>query len=323
MARMTEKLDGCDIVTREEVQYVTSRRDSPDGDFIYIHDAESGKKGYYCSDCKSEMIAYKGEKKRAYFGHVSGSMCSGGEGPAHEYTKLRIRDFLKDIDYEGMKFQNVCVENTINVGDKQYRIDTYAELWGHRLYIEVVDSHGVSDEKRKALGNNLIEIHITEKSWGEIVDSGSAMIQTYHQIMTKMIELQADGEIEKQLSLYQKKIEEEDRIQSVRKKIGDIDSSRPKTIEEPESKELFNEGTSNDGVPSFTHEMKCWKCEKNILVYSGSPPDEWGQVTAHDIIRMGVCYTHRYVKSRMTSDWMNVCPYCNQSQMGKKVRKLR
>ena len=142
-----------------------------------------------------------------------------------------------------------------------------------------------------------------------------------------MIELQADGEINRKLSLYQKKVDEEDRIrQDVRKGVEDIDSARPEITEKQESKKIFNEGTSNFGVPSFIHEMKCWNCEKHILVYSGSPPDELGQVTPHDIIRMGVCYSHRYVKSARTKKkrfWMNVCPYCDQSQMREKVRNLR
>ena len=88
----------------------------------------------------------------------------------------------------------------------------------------------------------------------------------------------------------------------------------------------FNEGTSGFGVPDFIHETNCWKCDEKILVYSGSPPDDYGQVTPHDIIRQGVCYSYRYVKSAKTKQkyfWMNVCPFCDRSQMRERVTDLR
>ena len=88
----------------------------------------------------------------------------------------------------------------------------------------------------------------------------------------------------------------------------------------------FNEGTSPYGVPEFIHRMNCWKCDKEILVYSGYEPDEEGQITPHDIIRMGVCYSYRFVKSAKTKEkfhWMNVCPFCDSSQMREKVRGMR
>ena len=88
----------------------------------------------------------------------------------------------------------------------------------------------------------------------------------------------------------------------------------------------FNVGTAPYGVPEFIHKMNCWKCKKEILVYSGSEPDEMSQVTPHDILRIGVCYSYRFVKSAKTKEkfhWMNVCPYCDSSQMREKVRDLR
>ena len=88
----------------------------------------------------------------------------------------------------------------------------------------------------------------------------------------------------------------------------------------------FNEGSSPFGVPEFVHRMNCWKCEKEILVYSGYEPDESGHITPHDIIRTGVCYSYRYVKSAKTKEkfhWMNVCPYCDSSQMRERVREMR
>jgi len=90
----------------------------------------------------------------------------------------------------------------------------------------------------------------------------------------------------------------------------------------------FNEGTSGFGVPDFIHETNCWKCDEKILVYSGSPPDGdgHGSVTPHDIIRQGVCYSYRYVKSAKTKQkyfWMNICPFCDRSQMRERVTGLR
>ena len=60
----------------------------------------------------------------------------------------------------------------------------------------------------------------------------------------------------------------------------------------------FNAGTSGFGVPDFIHETNCWKCDEKILVYSGSLQMEMVMVCyPHDIIRQGVCYSYRYVKS--------------------------
>ena len=88
----------------------------------------------------------------------------------------------------------------------------------------------------------------------------------------------------------------------------------------------FNKGTASGMEIEFTHKKNCWKCEKEILVYSGSPPDEHNMITPHDILRLGVCYSFRYVKSAQTSNkffWMNVCPYCDSSQKREDVRSLR
>lgn len=87
----------------------------------------------------------------------------------------------------------------------------------------------------------------------------------------------------------------------------------------------FNKSPCSGMEIEFTHKKNCWKCEKEILVYSGSSPME-SNISVHDIIRMGVCYTYRYVKSAKTKNkyfWMNVCPYCDSSQKREDIRALR
>jgi len=87
----------------------------------------------------------------------------------------------------------------------------------------------------------------------------------------------------------------------------------------------FNKSPGSGMEIEFTHKKNCWKCDKEILVYSGTSPSD-SNISPHDIIRMGVCYTYRYVKSAKTKNkffWMNVCPYCDSSQKREDVRALR
>lgn len=75
----------------------------------------------------------------------------------------------------------------------------------------------------------------------------------------------------------------------------------------------------------FVRKKICWKCEKEVLVYTGSSPSE-SNVSPHDILRTGVCYVYRYVKSAKTKNkffWTNVCPYCDSSQKREALRALR
>lgn len=143
-----------------------------DNSYVHIGNAEHGV-AYRCPQCGGPFIARQGNVKAWHFAHHPGAVCTG-EGARHDITKHTIAAILATVnelplvcDCQRLPagllpvvFTSIDVEHVVN----DYRVDVTCEVEEQRLCIEVVDSNPVSDMKREALGDSLVEVDISRKS---------------------------------------------------------------------------------------------------------------------------------------------------------------
>lgn len=147
----------------------------PNGDYIKIGQATPGDY-YQCPQCLGRLIARQGNKKTWHFAHYPGTVCSG-EGARREVTKHMIAASLGKIKQLPLycfcslptkpyivKFTDVKVEDTV----QEYRVDVTCRLKGRLLCLEIVDSNPITDDKRLALQDKLVEIDISGLSNEEV-----------------------------------------------------------------------------------------------------------------------------------------------------------
>tara|TARA_B100000902_G_C27164594_1_gene840515 strand:- start:141 stop:1079 length:939 start_codon:yes stop_codon:yes gene_type:complete len=256
---------------------------------VQIESAERGVE-YYCPECEGVMIPKKGDVLAHHFSHKPKSdgaphTCVG-EGNRHFRVKSFLHGMLNATKNHHFRY-DIKVEMERRIDNDQPDIVVRFEQQ-NILAIEIVDTNPPSKEKRLRWKDKMLEIQISDWEDEVIIDASKLSGLLIPQILTF------------------------DRF------IAQIE-----TKEKDLSK--FNKGTSTKGIESFIHKMDCWKCDEEILVYSGSTPDDI-QISAQDILRHGVCYSYRYVPSAKTKNkwfWMNVCPHCDRSQGRQKVRELR
>lgn len=140
---------------------------TPDGAYIRIDQAIIGDL-YRCPQCSARFVARKGNVKTWHFAHYPGTVCTG-EGARHEIAKHLIAAALGKIKQlplycpcslptkpYSVEFTDVKVEDTI----LEYRVDVTCRLKGRLLCLEIVGSNPVTDDKRQALQDKLVEIDI-------------------------------------------------------------------------------------------------------------------------------------------------------------------
>lgn len=138
-----------------------------DGAYIKVEEATSGTP-YQCPECAGRLIPRKGGVKRWHFAHCPGSLC-GGEGARHTIAKHMIASMLGEI--KAIPFLCFCDLATtpyrIDISDVKvenkwldYRCDITCKVNKKEIFIEVVDTHPVPEEKQDSLGDNLVKIEI-------------------------------------------------------------------------------------------------------------------------------------------------------------------
>ncbi len=156
-------------------------------------DVSSGKScGCVCPACEATLIANRGKLKRAYFSHHRTESCAGGyETAIHLMAKQVLLDEQRvrippltipfelspiedqppirtSISYQARDVQLVEVVAEQHQG--RWRPDLTATLKnGASLYIEILVTHAVGDEKAESL-DNLVEIDLSKLSLESVYD---------------------------------------------------------------------------------------------------------------------------------------------------------
>ena len=256
---------------------------------VQIESAVRGTE-YYCPECEGVMIPKKGDVLAHHFSHKPKNdgtphICVG-EGNRHFRVKSFLHDMLNATKNHHFRY-DIKVEMERRIDNDQPDIVVRFKQQDI-LAIEIVDTNPPSKEKYARWKDKMLEIEISDWQDDDLVDAAKLSGLLIPQILT-----------------FQRFI------------------AQISTNEADFSK--FNKGTSTGGIASFISKIECWKCHEEILVYSGSDPDDV-QISVQDILRHGVCYSFRYVQSAKTKNkrfWMNVCPHCDSSQSRKKVRESR
>lgn len=177
-----------------------------DGSIVQIEDVESGLAcNCYCAECKSRLVAHKGEKKIQHFKHydkVENESCfetaihlaSKNLFAQNKYVLLpNLKLFIKELGYSTNIFKEkkfnikeVYIEKQIN----DFRPDIFAEIIIEKnkkeeivpLIIEIAVTHFVDKEKTEKIeksGISAIEISLRNVSricdefdlWFELINS--------------------------------------------------------------------------------------------------------------------------------------------------------
>lgn len=134
--------------------------------------------GLVCPECEKPLIAKKGKKNQHHFAHYRGEDCPGARMSAlhrlaqellAEHKQVMLPEynegkyFHKDATL--ITFDDVRLEETIQVGDNQRRPDAIGIKDGVEYWIEIYVTHAVDNEKEKdikALAVNCIEIDLSD-----------------------------------------------------------------------------------------------------------------------------------------------------------------
>jgi hypothetical protein len=167
-----------------------------EGKIMHISQVDGGLKcECVCPNCKSVLVAHKGEKTTHHFKHYKSFACNGAlESAIHlaakqiikEKMEIKIPEYKVTIhgqDFMGydhqlsketpsctVKFSRVEEELTIESGQK---IDIVGFVNKIPLYIEIYYSHKVDDEKIEKIKNkniSMIEIDLSDIKIDQIHD---------------------------------------------------------------------------------------------------------------------------------------------------------
>jgi|GEM_PF-5497663 len=330
-ASTDEQLNPSDLDAQSSVKYwIVLDRPQHDSKAVHIEHARR-KRDYYCPECLDPMIAKLGEFNQPHFAHKAREKGTGsgsgngrngsctGEGNRHFRVKdLLYRMLLKLPRHEYKMKPKITIEK-----ESEGYIPDITVTFGneYNLAIEIVDSNPPSDAKREHWGDRLLEIPVG--GWSKSVISDqlalSARLVPFIAGFEPFIRNLSNQLVFKTTFSEQLNSETELLLDQVHEHLNEVKENRRKKLES--RKPAFNQGSRivpEYGV-GYVKEYECYKCHETILVYSGPEPD--GEETSvHDILRFGVCYAHRYVRTSESFAWMNICPYCDASQSRRRVR---